>query len=333
MIRRRQTGKVKSRNEKEGVNRHLPARICKCGKPAVIFRKYEGSYLCKSHFLESVERKVKKNMRVHNLMKPGDRIGVAVSGGKDSLSTLYLMHKILSPRRDIKLVAISIDEGIKGYRKTSIKCAEELCRKLGIRHYVYSFKKEFGKTIDQKVRELSRSKKKYDLEVSCTLCGVARRYMLNKYSRKLRLTKLCMGHNLDDEAQAVLMNYIRGDLYRASRMGPEPVVYDRKFVGRIKPLRIIPEKEIALYALLAGIKFHSQHCPHRCGLRLEVRDFVNSLEEKHSGIKFTIIETFDRILPSIRLQMEKEIGELHYCKKCGEPSAREICKTCELWRD
>lgn len=128
------------------------------------------------------------------------------------------------------------------------------------------------------------------------------------------------------------MNYIRGDLYRASRMGPEPVVYDKKFIGRIKPLRFIPEKEVALYAILAGIKYHNEKCPHRCGLRLEVRDFVNSLEENHSGIKFTILETFDRILPSLRSQMEKEIGKLHYCRKCGEPSAKDICKTCELWR-
>lgn len=308
------------------------ARMCKCGKPAVIFRKYEGSYLCKVHFLQSIERKVKKNMRVHGLVKPGDVIGVGLSGGKDSIVCLYLMHKILSPRRDMKLAAISLDEGIKGYRTDSLAYARDLCKKLGVKHYVYSFKEEFGKTLDQKVRELSKSKKKYDLEVSCTLCGVARRYMLNKYSRNLSLTKLCTGHNLDDESQAVLMNYIRGDLYRASRMGPEPVVYDRKFIGRIKPLRFIPEKEVALYAILAGIRYHNEECPHRCGMRLEVRDFVNQLEENHSGVKFTILETFDRILPSLRSQMEKEQTKVRYCRKCGEPSAREVCKTCELWR-
>lgn len=317
----------------------IPA--CKCGKPAVIFRKYEGSYLCKMHFLQSVERKVKKNIRIHNLVRPGDRIGIAVSGGKDSISTLYLMHKILDPRRDMEIVAISIDEGIKDYRDSCIKHAKELCRKLKIKHYVYSFRKEFGKSLDQKVREVkSRPKsahptsvQNHDLEVACTLCGVGRRYLLNKKARELKLTKLYTGHNLDDEVQGILMNYIRGDLYRASRMGPEPVVHDKKFIGRIKPLRIIPEKEVALYAILAGLKYHNKECPHRCGLRLEVRDFVNNLEEKHSGIKFSILETFDRILPALRGQMEKEIGELHYCKKCGEPSSREICKTCELWRN
>jgi uncharacterized protein (TIGR00269 family) len=316
----------------EGAKRRLQSRMCKCGKPAVIFRKYEGSYLCKSHFLRSIERKVKKNIRVHNLARPGDRIGVGLSGGKDSVVCLCLMHKILSSRRDIKLVAISLDEGIKGYRKDSLKYARDLCRKLGIEHHIYSFKEEFRKTLDQKAAEAKKTGSKYDKELACTLCGVARRYMLNKYSRKLRLTKLCTGHNLDDESQAILMNYIKGDLYRASRMGPEPVVYDKKFIGRIKPLRIIPEKEVALYAILAGIKYHNEECPHRCGLRLEVRDFVNSLEENHSGVKFTILETFDRILPPLRNQMEKEAGELHYCRNCGEPSSKELCKTCELWR-
>jgi uncharacterized protein (TIGR00269 family) len=308
---------------------------CKCGKPAVIFRKYEGSYLCKAHFLQSVEKKVKRNIRTHNLVKPGDKMGVGLSGGKDSITCLYLLHKILGPRRDIKIVAISLDEGIKGYRTDSLKCARDMCRKLGIKHYVYSFKKEFGKMLDQKVAHVrkSASGKRYEQELACTLCGVARRYMLNKYSRQLKLTKLCTGHNLDDESQAVLMNYIRGDMYRASRMGPEPVQYDKKFIGRIKPLRFIPEKEVALYAVLAGIRYHNEECPHRTGLRLEIRDFVNSLEENHSGVKFTILETFDRILPSLRNQMEKEIGKVRYCRKCGEPSAREVCKTCELWRN
>jgi len=306
--------------------------VCKCGKPAVIFRKYEGSYLCRQHFLLSVERKVKKNIRVNNLVGPGDRIGVAVSGGKDSTTALYLMHKILGPRRDIKLVAISLDEGIRGYRESSLKYARGLCRKLGIKQYVYSFKKEFGKNLDQKMREVKKFGRKYDLDVSCTLCGVGRRYILNKKARELKLTKLCTGHNLDDEVQGILMNYIRGDLQRASRMGPGPVVYDKKFIGRIKPLRIIPEKEVALYAILAGIKYHNKECPHRSGMRLEVRDFINKLEDRHSGIKYSILETFDRVLPALREKMEKESGEMRYCSKCREPSSREVCKTCELWR-
>jgi len=310
----------------------MTKNVCKCGRPAVIFRKYEGSHLCKQHFLISVERKVKKNIRVNNLAVPGDRIGVAVSGGKDSLSALYLMHKIIGPRRDMEIVALSVDEGIKGYRGSSLKCAKDLCKKLGIKHYIYSFREELGKDMDQKLKDIKKSGKKYDLEVACTLCGVGRRYLLNKKARELKLTKLCTGHNLDDEVQGILMNYIRGDLQRASRMGPGPVVYDRKFIGRIKPLRIIPEKEVALYAILAGIKYYNEECPHRSGMRLEVRDFVNMLEDKHAGIKFSILETFDRILPSLRSQMEREAGEMRYCRKCREPSSREVCKACELWR-
>jgi uncharacterized protein (TIGR00269 family) len=274
---------------------------------------------------------VKKNIRVHNLVKSGDRIGIGVSGGKDSTAALYVMHKILSPRRDIELAAILIDEGIKGYREKSLESAKELCKKLGVKHHVYSFGEEFGKTLDQKLREI-RKGKKCDLEVSCTLCGVGRRYILNRKARELGLNKLCTGHNLDDEVQGILMNYIRGDLYRASRMGPEPVVHDKKFIGRIKPLRIIPEKEVALYALLTGIKFYQKVCPYRAGMRLEMRDFLNNLEDQHSGIKFSVLETFDRILPNVREFADKNIGNVYYCAKCKEPSSKKICKTCELWR-
>jgi len=309
----------------------MSQRKCKCGKPAVFYRRYEGTYLCKTCFCRSVEKKVKKNIRVHNLIKSGDRIGVALSGGKDSTTVLYIMHKIVHPRRDMELAAISIDEGIKGYREKALKQAEKTCKKLGVKHYVFSFKEEFGKTLDEKIKDIKSGRFKPDVDVACTLCGVGRRYILNKKARELKLTKICLGHNLDDEVQGILMNYIRGDLPRASRMGPEPVVYDKKFIGRIKPLRVIPEKESALYAILKGLDFYNKHCPYRSGMRLEVRDFINSLEANHSGIKFNILETFDRVLPSIRRLVESEIENVTYCKKCGEPASKDICKACDLW--
>jgi len=308
---------------------------CKCGKRVVFFRKYEGSYLCKECFLKSIEKKFKRTVRKYGLIKSGDKIAVALSGGKDSSAVLYLMNKIVKPRRDVDLFAILIDEGIKGFRGENLKRGKDFCKKLGVKYHVFSFRDEFKKTMDQKVKEIR--KKEVQIKEPCTYCGVGRRYILNKKARELGVTKLCMGHNLDDEVQAVVLNYIRGDLYRASRMGPITDWSMRKkkgmlFVPRIKPLREIPEKESAIFSILMGFDLCWEKCPYAGGIRFYAKDFINNLEKKYPGIKFTVLETFDKLLPHIRDFSDKREGEIRSCKKCGEPGSKEVCKTCELWR-
>jgi len=311
-----------------------PAR-CKCGDKAVYFRRYEGQYLCAKCFCDSVEKRVKRTVRQFNMIRPGDKIAFGLSGGKDSSTVLYIMSRILKPRKDIEFFAFTINEGIHDYREKSIPIAKALCKKLGVKHYIFSYKQSLGKTLDQKMQEVRE--KPNIIQTACAYCGVARRYMLNKKARDLKATKLCLGHNLDDEAQSILMNYIRGDMAKASRMG---AVTDystaksggEKFVPRIKPLRSIPEKEVGLYAVLKGLEVQEDECPYADGIRFEVRDFLNNLEAKHSGIKFSVLETFDRMRPIIRELFEKQKIEITLCKNCGEPSSQEVCKLCEMWR-
>ena len=106
---------------------------------------------------------------------------------------------------------------------------EKLCKDFGIEHYIFSYKDEFGLTMDY-------IRKKMDSGF-CGTCGILRRYILNKKSREVKATKLATGHNLDDECQSIIMNMIRGDLLRLSRTGPMPKLAEhKKFVPRIKPL-------------------------------------------------------------------------------------------------
>jgi len=133
---------------------------CRCGRKVVFFRKYEGSYLCRQCFLESIEKKFKRTVRKYGMLKSGDKIAVALSGGKDSSAVLYLMNKIVKPRRDIDLIAIMIDEGTGDYRKKHLELAKKFCKKLGVKYHVFSFKDEFGKGMKQKVREIDKGKVK-----------------------------------------------------------------------------------------------------------------------------------------------------------------------------
>jgi len=316
-------GKAKRKDQK---------KCRKCGKPAVIFRDYEGMALCRHHFIDSIEKRVKRVIRKYNMISPGDKIGVALSGGKDSATALYFMKMITEPRRDVELIAISIDEGIKGSRDLALKKATELAKKLGVKQYTYSYKKELGMSLDQKV-------KKDQIEEGgvCGVCGISRRWVLNRMARKHKLTKLCYGMNLDDEAESIMMNYVRGDIPRASRLGPVTSFSTKKkggqmFIPRIKPLRWVPEKEIELYARLRGLPFRPKECKYRGGLRVDVEKALDTLEKKHVGLLFTVVNTFDRMLPGIKKTVEYGEQQIKKCKKCGEPGSHPICKACEVWK-
>ena len=103
-----------------------------------------------------------------------------------------------------------------------------------------------------------------------------------------------------------------------------------EFTPRIKPLRFIPEREIALYAILKGIPFSDRECPFIRGIRPEVREFLNEMESKYPGTKFSLLESYDKISPQIKKSVQYK-GKLVECEKCKEPSSHKVCKTCQLW--
>lgn len=297
---------------------------CDCGREAVIFRRFEGRALCRQHFIESVDRRIKKLIRKEKMIDDGDRIAVGLSGGKDSSLALYLLNNLSKESKSFKVFAILVDEGVKGYRDKTIKHAKNFCKDIGVKLHIVRFKDEYGKTLDQIVK-----KSKGNLK-ACTYCGVFRRDLLNKTARKLKATKLVIAHNLDDEVQSIMANYVRGDLLRAARVGAKAyVVKDARFIPRIKPLREIPEKETALYVLLKKFDTGFEECPYAMeSFRWDIRDTVNDLENKFPGTKYSILRTFDRILPVLQKEfLNKKIGK---CSKCGEPTSGEICKVCTL---
>ena len=275
--------------------------------------------LCKNCFFKYFERKVLKTITVHKLITNKDNIGVAVSGGKDSLAVLYILSKICNKRK-IKITAILIDEGIKDYRDKTIKTAKKVCKELKIKLNIYSFKKEFGKTLD-------KMKKPHP----CSTCGVLRRYLLNKYAKKLKITKLATGHNLDDEAQSIIMNFFKRNIKTSARLGPITGVIDTEdFIKRIKPFHFTSEKETATYAYLKGFIEEFKECPYSTdSYRGSIRDMLNEFEVKYPGTKNNIITSFMEILPLLKKNYKSE-NPIKRCKTCKEPCSQEICQACKV---
>jgi uncharacterized protein (TIGR00269 family) len=296
--------------------------ICnKCMKPAVTFIRYNGTYLCEDHFFQYFDRRVKKDLKKQGKTENNTKFGIAVSGGKDSSVVLHIIHDIFSKRKTIKLVAISVDEGIMGYRDRSLKLATENCNKLGIEHRIISFKDIFGTTMDD------ISKKKGELG-ECSYCGVFRRICLNRAAKDLNVDRLVTGHNLDDMVQSILMNFVNGDIEKLARLGPHLKIQPG-LIPRFFPLRIIPEKEVALYAILKNIPFYDDKCPYSfSAFRGIIRDIIDDLEYKNPGTRHSIMSSYDSIKNCLVENFPPV--NLNKCSECGEPTTKKICKACIL---
>lgn len=294
----------------------------KCLSSPVIKLTNSNISLCRSCFVRYFEKKVLKTIRTYKLIEDNDHIGVAVSGGKDSTTLLYLLHKVTKNRKDIKLTAIAIDEGIKGYRDVSLEHVKNFCEKYEIDLKIFSYEDAFGKPLDN----ILKSNKNI---IPCSVCGVFRRYLLNKNSKELGFTKLATGHNLDDEAQTVLMNYFRRNIKVSARLGPVTgVMKNSKFIKRIKPLYLMTEKEVTVYAYLNSFVDKYIECPHDSdSYRAQVRDMLNDFEAKYPGTKHSIITSFLEILPLLKNNLEYK-GELKDCNVCGEPCSQDVCQAC-----
>lgn len=262
----------------------------------------------------------------HNMLSFNDRIALAVSGGKDSINMLQILTKMERARPRASLTAVTIDEGIKGYRDEALKIASEQCEELGVKHEVFSFEQLFGLTLDKMINQEQRvSGREF---TTCTYCGVLRRRALNLAARKIGANKIATAHTLDDEVQTILMNIFRGDLSRLAKEKPVTDKVDQKLVQRVKPLCEIPEKESALYAYIKRVRFQASPCPYASeALRNDFRSMLNYMEEKHPGTKFTIFNSLQRLRPAIQETAENHFKE---CIECGEPSSRTLCKVCEL---
>lgn len=282
-----------------------------CGKTAVINAT---SPYCKSHFIGYFESKVAATVKKYKLVSKKDRIVVACSGGKDSTTVLYLLNKWFG-----NVTALAIDEGIPGYRNLTLEDLNSFCGRNRIPLKTLSYKEAFGFSLNEALKEVS--------VLPCNICGTLRRHLLNSGARGF--TKIATGHNLDDEAQSIMMNFFKGNLELAARLGPVTgIVEDSKFTPRVKPLYFCLEKEVAAYAFLMNFGIHFNECPHsRLSFRAAVRDFLNELEQATPGTKRNIVDNFLRMLPGLKMSYSKS-AKISYCSSCGDPSSKGLCKAC-----
>ena len=293
----------------------------KCGSEKVIInRQQSGQYLCKDCFIESIEKKAIKTVKKEKLLDKGDKVLVALSGGKDSVTVLEILNSFRE-MHIIDLCAVTVDEGIANYRQEGVDIAKRHAERLGIEHKVVSLESEYGITLYEIMqRDNHRG--------SCTYCGVFRRTLINRAAREMNATKIATGHNLDDEVQGIMMNYLEGNTDNLTKLGAKTESKADEFTTKIKPLREIPEREIGLYVVAKELEVHFDSCPYaQQSFRGEVSEVINQLSESHPTIKYSTLRGYDKIKEVLKKDFKKTYPEGR-CEKCGEPSANRLCKAC-----
>ncbi|MFC7044756.1 TIGR00269 family protein [Halobacteriaceae archaeon GCM10025711] len=310
----------------------------KCGRDAVMHAAYSGSHLCETHFLESVERRVRRRIREDDLL-PADATPenpetwvIGLSGGKDSVVLTHILHETFARDPRVEMVALTIHEGIEDYRDESLEACLDLTADRDIRHEVVSYADEFGVEMDDVVEKDPKNM------AACAYCGVFRRNLLGRFAREFDADKLLTGHNLDDEAETALMNILEGDVAQIAKhfdasLGPFDERGEKEgLIPRAKPLRDVPEKEVALYAHLADLPAHIAECPHSSeAFRGEVQELMLALEENHPGTRHSIMAGYEELAALAAGEYRDDASRsLKECERCGAKTTRDVCRKCAL---
>ncbi len=291
----------------------------KCHKILSIYnRPYSGERLCPKCFKASLKERVQGAINRFDMLDHWSRIAVGVSGGKDSLTLLHVLNEIEEDTHGSELIAVTVDEGIRGYRDEALGIVERACRAVGVEWRLVSFQDLFGYTMD----EIASWERPLG---ACSFCGVLRRRALNEAAKQVDADRLATGHTLDDMAQSALLNLLRGDLGKMASLDAGGFT-SPGFVKRIKPLCEVPERETTLYAYLQGFELQGTACPYAGeAMREDARKFLGEMETRRPGTLFTTFNTALKLIPEVAT-----VETMKTCKICGEPSTGAICRVCQL---
>ncbi len=298
-------------------------KVCKlCQREIpVVTLSTQNLKLCKTCFNAIQEKRVFETVKKFRMFGKNDRIGIFLSGGKDS-ATLAAILKSLFP--EYYLQGIYLNLGIGYYSDYAEKPVRDLCEKIGLPLYVYNLKREEGFSIDEFVFTNFKDK-------ICSVCGVIKRYLFSKIAKTLGLTVVATGHHLDDLLSTYLTLFFNGDFLSIKRLSPvNPPLYPGQ-AKKVKPLCQIPEKEIFYYAVLNELPLEGCACPH--GEKTppkKMKTLIEELSKENKTFKYQLMSVFlHKFLPLVREEIKDE-ANFKPCVRCGEltPSSNGICTHC-----
>lgn len=297
----------------------------KCSRPAILNMRQHKLALCEIHYPEWFIAQTQRAIQKYTMLGYEERVLVAVSGGKDSLSLWDVLLR-LGYHAD----GLYIDLGITDYSTLSRQKVEQFAaQREGVGLTVVDLKAEYGETLPETAQRIRHGR-----ERPCSVCGTIKRHVMNRVAREGDYGALATGHNLDDEAAVLFGNVLHWQTGYLARQAPVlPAEYEG-FVRKVKPFCRLYERETAAYALVTGIDYIYDECPYAVGASsIYHKGILDRMEEDAPGTKLQFYLGFLRARAAGFFRQEVEQVELHPCANCGQPtSAPGLCAFCRLWQ-
>ncbi len=294
----------------------MKCRVCR--GPAVIDVRRHNANFCAEHFLRLCRDQVAKAIRRFDMLADGDRVLVAVSGGKDSLAVWDLLIEL-----GYAVDGFYLGLGIGDYSEDSARYARRYAEGRGLTLHTVDLPEAHGFDIPGGARAAKRA--------PCSACGLSKRHLFDDAARRGGYDALATGHNLDDEAAVLMGNTLRWQTEYLGRQLPVLAARDG-FPRKIKPLIRLGERETAAYCLLRGIDYIVEECPMAAGNKhLAYKAALNDIEVASPGAKHDFYFGFlDRASDRFRAEVERDRVGLAPCERCGSPTDAGVCAFCRL---
>jgi uncharacterized protein (TIGR00269 family) len=298
----------------------------KCGRRAVFNMRRHKLALCAEHYLEWFPTQVERTIGKYRMFTRDERVLVAVSGGKDSLA-LWDVLLNLGYQAEGLYIGLGIDGGF-GYSDLSLEKIQGFmaARPGAVLHRV-DIPEAYGESLPEVAARKQRGRGK-----PCAVCGLIKRYVMNRVASGGNFEVLITGHNLDDEVAVLFGNTLHWQVGYLARQSP--VLEERDGLARkVKPLCRLYEREVAAYALIKGIDYIYDECPYAVGSTTNrYKELLNELELDSPGSKLQFYVTFLKAKEQGLFRQVIEQVELHPCENCGQPTtAPGLCTFCRLW--
>ncbi len=250
-------------------------------------------------YRKDIWSKFVKAIQTYNLIEEGDKVAVAISGGKDSLLLAKLFQELQKHKvKNFELEFISMDPG---FNEVNLKMLKENCEHLNIPVKI----KESH--IFDIVGEISQ-------EYPCYMCARMRRGFLYEFAKELGCNKMALGHHFDDVIETTMLNVLYGGMFKT--MLPRIKASNFEDIELIRPMYFIKENDIKRYSINAGLRPMNCGCVVAAGKtsskRSEIKEMIKNLKEVHPNVDISIFKAAENVnIESILGWYEGDNGKKH----------------------
>jgi uncharacterized protein (TIGR00269 family) len=290
----------------------------RCREPAAIEVRRHNAAFCGPCFVHHCREQVRRTIADFEMFEPGQRVLIAISGGKDSLALWDILLAL-----DVAADGLYLGLGIEGYSDDSASYARAFASARRVTLLEIDLPRDLGYDIPTGSRVARRA--------PCSACGLSKRHLFNRAALDGRYDVIATGHNLDDEAAVLFGNVLRWSTEYLGRQLPV-LPASTGFVRKVKPLVRLSERETAAYCVLRDIDYIVDECPMAEGNKhLGYKTALNDIEVQSPGTKAAFYFGFlERVSSRFTSDAMDEQAGLRSCEQCGAPTTGEVCAFCRL---